>query len=275
MQDQLANLNLQGWPAWCAGKLFIYFCFWRLRADWRRRSTEERDFVESLKADFRYHYSSQPLTEVAVGFGVTALLANSGVDENTQRFFRDKMQGQAGDSLTKFFTGVGDVAQPLYSIPIYLAMMWAGGYNSESESVAARWAADSLRGVLIGTPELIVLGSIAGGHAPAEGEPGWRPFDSNNGVSGHAFLGAVPIITAAKMTDKRWLKYTLYTISTFPGLARIYDEKHYLSQAVMGWWLASVASRTVEHTNIGRESTVRLIPLLYPDGAGLQVSIRF
>ena len=79
-------------------------------------------FVESLKADFRYHYSSQPLTEVAVGFGFTALLANSGIDENTQRFFREKMQGQAGDSLSKFFTGVGDVAQPLYSIPIYVAM---------------------------------------------------------------------------------------------------------------------------------------------------------
>ena len=238
-------------------------------------SNEEQSFVEILTADFRYHYSSKPLTDVAVGFGATALFANSEADENIQRVFRDKLQGQAGDSLTNFFTGVGDVAHPIYSIPIYLTTMWIGGYNGESESAAARWGANSLRGVAVGAPELIVLGSIAGGNAPDEGEPGWSPFDSNNGVSGHSFMGAVPIITAAKMTDRPWLKYTLYTVSTFPGLARIYDEKHYFSQALMGWWLAYVATRTVEYTNIGDESTTRIMPVFYPDGGGLQVSIKF
>jgi hypothetical protein len=238
-------------------------------------STEELGFTDLIKADFRYHYSARPLTEVAVGFGVTALLANSNADENIQRLFRDKLQGDAGDSLADLFTTVGDVAHPIYSIPIYLGTMWIGGYNGEAESAAARWGANSLRGLLIGTPELVVLERVAGGQRPEDGEPGWTPFEGDAGVSGHSFFGAVPIITAARMTDKRWLKYTLYATSTLPGLARVYDDKHYFSQAFMGWWLAYVAAKSVEHTNFGDKSTAHIMPLLYPDGGGLQVSIQF
>lgn len=240
---------------------------------------EDAGFIASLtadiRADFRYHYSSQPLTEVAVGFGVTGLLANSNADEEIQQIFRDELQGQAADSVADLFTSVGDIAQPIYSIPIYLGAMWLGGYSGESESVTAHWGANSLRSVLVGTPQLIALSHIAGGQRPEEGEPGWSPFDDNNGVSGHAFFGAVPIITAAKITDKRWLKYTLYATSAFPGLARVYDDKHYFSQVFMGWWLAYVAAKTVEYTDLGQEASVRVVPLLYPDGGGLQVNIQF
>jgi hypothetical protein len=43
----------------------------------------------------------------------------------------------------------------------------------------------------------------------------------------------------------------------------------------MGWWLAYVAAKTVEHTNFGDESTANIMPLLFPDGGGLQVTIQF
>jgi hypothetical protein len=238
-------------------------------------STEELGFIDLMKADFRYHYSARPLTEVAIGFGVTGLLANSSADEKIQELFRDELQGDAGDALADLFTTVGDISLPLYSIPIYLGTMWIGGYNKDTESAAARWGANSLRGLLIGTPEVLVLQHVAGGQRPEDGEPGWTPFDGDDGVSGHAFSGAVPIITAARMTDKRWLKYTLYVTSTLPGLARVYDDQHYFSQAFMGWWLAYVAAKTVEHTNYGNESTAHIMPLIYSDGGGLQVSIQF
>jgi hypothetical protein len=153
--------------------------------------------------------------------------------------------------------------------------MWLGGENRAAESATAQWGANSLRAVLVGTPELVTLAYVSGGQRPEEGEPGWDPFDDYNGVSGHAFYGAVPIIAAANLTDKRWLRNTLYIGSTLPGLARVYEDKHYFSQVFMGWWLAYAATRTVEHTNSGRDSTVHVVPLLIPDGAGLQVRIRF
>jgi hypothetical protein len=226
-----------------------------------------------IRADFRHHYREKPLFDVAVGFGITALLANSDADENIQRFVRDKLQGRAGDSLANVFTDTGDLAQPIFSIPIYLAAMWVG--DGRTAGRAAQWGENSLRAVLIGTPELVALALIAGGQRPEEGEPGWSPFDGDNGVSGHAFYGAVPIITAARMTDKRWLKTTLYIASALPGLARVYEDKHYASQAFMGWWLAHVAARSVEHSNAGPRSNVSFAPLLLPNGGGLQVRIRF
>jgi hypothetical protein len=228
-----------------------------------------------IRADFRYHYSAKPLTDVAVGFGITALLANSDADEELQRIFRDDLQGEAGDDLADLFTDVGDLAQPVFSIPLYLGAMWLGGHNRPNESTAARWGANSLRAVLVGTPELVTLAYVSGGQRPEEGAPGWYPFDDYNGVSGHAFYGAVPIIAAANLTDRRWLRNTLYVSSTLPALARVYEDKHYFSQAFMGWWLAYAAARTVEHTNSGRKSVVHLGPLLIPDGAGLQVRIQF
>ena len=240
---------------------------------------EDVGFFDSLatevRADFRYHYNSQALTKVALGFGVSAVLANTDADENIQRFFNDKLTGEAGDNLSDAFTAVGDVAQPLFSIPIYLGAMWLGGYNSAAESSTARWAANSLRAAVVATPQLVVLAYVTGGQRPEEGEPGWSPFDDNNGVSGHAFYGAVPIITAAKMTDRRWAKYALYATSALPGLARVYEDKHYFSQSFLGWWLAYLAAETVDNTNRGERHTVRIMPVPYPDGGGLQITVSF
>ncbi|MDA0707123.1 MAG: phosphatase PAP2 family protein [Proteobacteria bacterium] len=231
--------------------------------------------ADQIRADFRYHYSAKPLGEVAIGFGISALLANSNADAEIREYFQDELQNQTGDDLADLFTDVGDLAQPLFSVPIYFGTMWLGNYNGKPETAAARWGANSLRAVLVGTPEFVTLAYVSGGQRPEEGEPGWDPFDDNNGVSGHAFFGAVPIITAAKLTDRRWLWNTLYVTSTLPALARVYEDKHYFSQVFMGWWLAHSAARMVEHTNSGSESAVRVSPLFVPDGGGLQVSIRF
>ena len=228
-----------------------------------------------VRTDFRNHYQADRLGNLAIGFGVSAVIANSDADKNVQRFFNEKLSGDAGDDLADFFTRVGDVAQPLPSVPIYLGAMWLGGYSKGAESSAARWGANSLRAVVVGTPELIVLAYVTGGQRPEEGEPGWNPFDDYNGVSGHSFYGAVPIITAARMTDSRWAKYTLYAASALPGLARVYDDKHYFSQSFLGWWLAYLATETVEHTNLGEQRRVRVIPVPYPDGGGVQVTVRF
>lgn len=232
---------------------------------------EDDSLGSQIRADFRHHYSKQPLLNVAAGFAITGVLANSAADEEVQRVFRNKLQGQAGDSMAELFTDVGDLAQPVFSIPIYLAAMWLG----DADGARAEWGSNALRATLIGSPQLVALAYLSGGQRPEEGEPGWNPFDDYNGVSGHAFYGAVPIITAAKMTDRRWLRRTLYAVSALPGLARIYDDKHYASQAFMGWWLAWAATKTVEHTNVGTESTVRIAPQLYPDGGGLQFKLRF
>ena len=228
-----------------------------------------------IRKDFREHYSRGPLTNVAIGFGVTGVLANSNFDEEVQDVFRDDLQGRLGDDLTDLFTGVGGVAQPLAAVPVYVGAMWLGNYGTDSESAAGRWGNRSFRAMLIGTPQLVALSHISGGQRPEDGEPGWDPFEDDDGVSGHAFFGAVPILTAARMAEKRWLRGTLYVVSTLPGLARVYDDKHYMSQAFMGWWLARAAARTVTRTSRQSPGTARLTAVPYLDGGGLQLTMQF
>jgi len=96
-----------------------------------------KSLASDVRADFHYHYSSQALKKIVPGLGASAVLANTDADENIQRFFNDKVTGETGDDLSDLFTSIGDVAQPLYSMPIYLGAMWLGGYNSATESSLA------------------------------------------------------------------------------------------------------------------------------------------
>jgi hypothetical protein len=239
------------------------------------RPSPLESFGEDVISDFRRHYSLRPLGKVAIGLGITGVIANTNADDSIQDFFNEDLAGDAGDDLADVFDSVGDVAHPLYSFPIYLGAMWFGGYNSDNESVIAKWGANSMRAVLVGAPEVVIISNVIGGNRPEKGESGWHPFDDDNGVSGHAFLGAVPIITAARQTTNRWLKYTLYATSTLPGLARVYDDKHYFSQALLGWWIAYLSAETIEHTNIGHQSDMQITPVAYVDGGGVQLAFEF
>ena len=58
-------------------------------------------------------------------------------------------------------------------------------------------------------------------------------------------MGALPFITAAKMTDKPLLKVAWYSLSVMPGISRINDNAHYLSQVALGWTLSYLVSSAV------------------------------
>ena len=265
--------------AWVAAAALLIPSIGQTQADRTQTDNKQPSFVErfgkDIVADFRQHYSWRPLGKVAIGMGVAGVIANTNADARIQEFFTEDLAGSAGDDLAEFFTTVGDVAHPRYSFPIYLGAMWLGGYNGESESTVATWGANSMRAVLVGAPEVAILSNVIGGYRPEEGEPGWYPFEGDQGVSGHAFAGAVPIITAARLTTKPWLKYTLYATSTLPGLARVYDDKHYFSQSLLGWWIAYVSAETIEHTNNGSDSGMQIVPVAYTDGGGLQLAFAF
>jgi membrane-associated phospholipid phosphatase len=95
---------------------------------------------------------------------------------------------------------------------------------------------------------MILMQHLTGGSRPQEGnEPSdWKLFQDSNGVSGHAFVGALPFMTAAKMSDEIGLKIAFYTCAAFAGLSRIDDDAHYPSQVLLGWWMAYAAVRSVD-----------------------------
>jgi hypothetical protein len=105
---------------------------------------------------------------------------------------------------------------------------------------------------------------------------GWKFFQDDNGVSGHAFVGAIPFLAAAEMCENPWAKGGLYVCSTFVGFSRMTSDAHYPSQAFLGWYLAWASSMAVSRTEThfaGME--VRVVPLPMADLGGMAVESRW
>jgi membrane-associated phospholipid phosphatase len=140
--------------------------------------------------------------------------------------------------------------------------------------VVGEWGSRSLRMFVVGAPPLYALQWATGGSRPGEGTAGsrWHFFNDNNGVSGHAFVGALPFLAAADMVESPLLKGTLYVCSTFVGFSRMTDDAHYPSQVFL-WYLAWASARAVSGTEMhfaGMELTIMPLPMADLGGAAVQ-----
>ena len=98
----------------------------------------------------------------------------------------------------------------------------------------------------------------------------WKPFHGSHGASGHAFMGAVPFLTLAGMTDDPLAKCFFYACSPWTGMTRINDNVHYLSQVWLGWWMAYLACEPVNKTET-RKGPLLIPPLCTPEMTGVGV----
>jgi hypothetical protein len=227
--------------------------------------------------DYRNFYSCESLTCLAGALGAGAIMANTGFDQTMQDAW---MTGVQPTGLGTFFSGCKDIGEGRYSLPIF-GVAYATGLvfeNSPVADVVGEWGGRSLRMFAVGAPPVYVLQLATGASRPRDysGGSSWSPFNDDNGVSGHAFVGAIPFLAAADMVESPLLKGTLYVCSTFVGFSRMTDNAHYPSQVFLGWYLAWASSRAINHTEMqfaGYE--VRVVPLPMADQGGLAVETRW
>lgn len=213
-----------------------------------------RSQAAGVWGDFREFYSVEGLTWLMFGVCGGAAMANTGFDEH---FLRDKYVEtiilSPNDELFDFLHQPKFLGDGYYTIPVFAVTALAAPLIDEFRGgpEISRWGQNSLRTILVGGPPMLALQWITGGSRPTEDPRGsyWLPFNDNNGVSGHSFMGAIPFISAAKMTDNPWLKSGLYVASALPGLSRVNDDDHFFSQAFLGWWLAYMAASAVDRSN--------------------------
>ncbi len=224
--------------------------------------------VGTVLLDARNFYlSSSNMLRLGIGIAAAAVPANTNVD----RWIRDKFQEEVRSGGTDDAAKVAKVPGTAYvTIPVY-----AGAYGIGylvGNPTAGDWAQRSLRATVVGAPALLVLQAAIGSERPTDGSSHWKPFNSSNGVSGHAYIGAVPFVTAAGMSDSPYLKGLFYTLSALPGLSRINDDMHYFSQAALGWYLAWLSCEVVAK---GKDEAVGRTQLgLAPLPGGMAVTVR-
>lgn len=236
-----------------------------------------RSLFGSVLADHLHYYSSGNLLALGAGVGVAAAIANTGADKSFRDFYQENVRDIHTDEYfealqaPKLF-GDGRVMLPLYGVTA------VAGCLLDDRPVgrdAGDWGQRSLRTVLVGGPPMLLAQMATGAGRPGETHSGsgWTPFRDDNGVSGHSFMGAIPFLSAAKMTDSSFWKTLFYAGSTLPGISRINDDRHYASQVLLGWWMAYLAATAVDGKHWGPD-WLSFCPLSIDDGMGFGVECR-
>jgi hypothetical protein len=227
--------------------------------------------------DYRNFYSCESLTCITAAFGAGALMANTGFDTTMQNAWQE---GVRPTDVGTFFSDCKVIGEGKYALPIFGAAALTGVVleGRPSGDIIGEWGSRSLRMFVVGAPPLYVLQMATGASRPGESSAGskWHFWNDNNGVSGHAFVGAVPFLAAAEMVENPLAKGTLYVCSTFVGFSRMTDNAHYPSQIFLGWYLAWASSMAVNRTEThfaGME--VRVVPLPMADLGGLAVETKW
>jgi hypothetical protein len=228
-----------------------------------------------VKSDYLHFYSSDRLKRLGIAYGVGGIMANTAVDENIQDWYQEDMRSTRTDDAAEVAKLFGEGK---YMIP--LSLLAAGiGTRIPTENRASnigRWGERTARAYAVGAPPVLLMQRFLGSARPGEADCGshWNPFNDTNGVSGHAFIGAVPFLTLARMGKDHPLRYIFYVASGLAGWSRINDNAHYTSQAFLGWFMAWEAAGAVSESN-GKGSNFKIQSMVFQDTVGVQLSWRW
>lgn len=231
--------------------------------------------LSRIATDHCNYYSLDTALVVGMGAGVAATFAHTYVDEEIYaRVHRSVVYGDGHDWAVPLHA-TKLLGEGAYTLPAFAGLWLTGALFDEIPvlDAAGEWGERSLRAFLVGAPPLLAMQYLTGASRPQETEFGstWRPLQDTNGASGHAFMGALPLLTAAEMIDWWPGKIAFFVVSFFPGLSRVADDDHYVSQALLGWTMAYVAAAAVDRTE-HPDRHLSIFPLITGDqiGAGME-----
>ncbi len=227
---------------------------------------------EAVIRDYKSFYSLDRLTRLGIGFGVGAVGANTNIDTQVQNWYQDNIRSKRTDDFSKTVKVFGEGK---YLIP--LSLLSASINYFDAESPVGVWGVYTSRAYLTGTPALLLMQKITGASRPGETDHDskWRPFDDNNGVSGHAFMGAIPFLTLANMyDDNKVVKYLAYAASFATAWSRVNDDSHYLSQAALGWYMAFESVDAVFDADREKKN-ISITPMIGRDSYGVSVQMKW
>ena len=212
-----------------------------------------REAKYKVLADYRDYYSWPNMRDLLLGVSMGSIFANTSMDQDIRDWYQEDVRDSGTDDFASFWKVFGDGR---IFISSFAAMAIAEGLIDIEEGEPGYhvgvFSDRVTRAYLVGAPPMLFMQVCLGASRPGEKtyQSRWRPFEDNNGVSGHGFVGAVPFLTAGKMIeqDHPYMAGCLYFCSALPAWSRVNDDDHYFSQACLGWWMAYLACRTVNDT---------------------------
>ena len=188
-----------------------------------------------------FHWEGKQWAQFGAVVGGTGLVYLA--DDNTSRFIRNNREG-----IPKFIRDYGE----LYGSPEnnYLATsgVYFAGLITKNEKLRRTGVLLISSATSAGLLQQ-VLKSVVGRARPlAElGKDTFDPFNSSRNFhsfpSGHALLAFTNAYAIAKQFKNPWVKAGIYTIGAIPGISRVWDGQHWLSDMVFAF---AISIATVE-----------------------------
>jgi hypothetical protein len=232
-----------------------------------------RQCAHLIWEDHKNFYSWENLSVVGLEIAVAAPLANTVADQHIHEWYQRQVRSPETDRIATVAKQFGEFT---YTLPVYVGASLLGRLIDDTApgSVLEEWGNRSLRAMIVGAPPLGVLQVTLGSGRPDSETSAWRPFHSSHGASGHAFVGSVPFLTAATMTEQLWLQCPLVLASAMPAWSRINDAAHFTSQAGLGWCLGCAAVLSVNSTE-REERAICVLPAAPNGEPGVSVQVRY
>jgi hypothetical protein len=219
--------------------------------------------------DYANYYRLCTLGQFMVILAPAAVFANSDYDADVGNWYQAHVRSAGTDRASNFIRPLGN---GFYTIPFYVSAKFLGEYFEDQPGMAllGEFGDRTSRALMVGAPPFLALQYLAGGGRPSvyADESYWRPFRGSHGASGHAFMGAVPFLTLAGMTDDPLAKTIFYACSPWTGFTRINDNVHYVSQVWLGWWMALLATEAVYDTE-KEKGPLTITPVVTPEMTGI------
>lgn len=232
-----------------------------------------RQTQANVVSDYRHYYRWSTACDLGWAIALSAPLANTSLDEDFRHWYQRDVRSSGSDDLSSFWRpwGEGKIFIPAWAGLAVVGHLWE---ERPLATAVGRFGDRTTRAYLVGAPPMLLMQFALGASRPGETSHGsyWKPFDDTNAVSGHAFIGAVPFLTAARMTDRPAIKGALILLSTLPSWSRVNDDRHYLSQVCLGWYMAHLAVRAVDQTEDDRKP-IRVVPIATTQMTGLGLVI--
>lgn len=224
---------------------------------------------ETVVDDYKQFYSTDVFYRAAGMYALGATLAHTSIDTEFQDWHQQNVHSSGSDNLASVVKVFGEK-----SILLPLTGLAASYQLMDTDSKVGQWGEKSFRAYLVGAPVLASMQLLTGGSRPRDHyqDAKWRPFNDDNGVSGHAFVGAVPFLTLANMPELNTTQRNLaYAGSALTAWSRINDDAHFLSQAILGWYMAWESVNAVSRsTKAGKWYSVK--PQVVSGNLGLGIN---
>ena len=241
-----------------------------------------RGFFTRVYLDFEHQYTGRRLYVMGGTVALAAVMANTRIDQEFRNWYQDHLRNTTTDEIARVSNFMGDhyltgtVAMTAWGVGRLAERLREGQPLGRVGAWAGDWGNRTMRGMLVGCPTVGILQVSLGASRPDENRGSyWRPFTDSNSVSGHVFVGAVPFLTAMRMTESRPLQATFFAGSFLICLGRINNDDHYLSQVVLGWMIALLASGSVAETDLEVPYSWRIRAIEIPNGTGLGIEFRY